>query len=429
MNIATPKIDSPAEQAFDAALEGVGGDGWIGSLRSAAASRFRAEGLPHRRVEEWKYTDLRNMVREVPPVRVPSGAPTSAEPALFAGFDAGRITIVDGVATIGDLPKGVTVTPLVDALTSGDGWLERVLGEPLEGAASPVFDLNTALMNAGIVVHVAPGATLDRPIAIHIVTTSKDAESLFVRNVLQIGEGAIAPLVLTHEGPDGIAYQNNVVTHVDIGNGARVDLGLVQGEGQQAVHLSTLAGRIGANVAFNLFTMALGSKLSRLQTAFRFDGEHSELRFSGVHLLRDGQHADSTMFVDHAVPDCASRELFKTVLDDSARGVFQGKILVRPHAQKTDGRMMSQAVLLSDHAEMDNKPELEIYADDVQCGHGATCGQLDEDLLFYLRARGLPQDEAEALLIQAFVGEAVDAIEVEAFRTAAMSLVEAWLGR
>ena len=429
MTIATPRLDSPAEQTFGAALDNVGGDDWIGVLRNEAATRFRAQGMPHRRVEEWKYTDLRSLVRDVPPVGVPAATPSAAERELFADVDAHRITIVAGSATIGDLPEGVTVTPLTEALASGEGWLADVLGTPLEGAGSPVFDLNTALMNAGVVIQVAPGAALDRPLALHVVTTNKDAESLFVRNAIRIGEGAIVPIVATHEGPDGIAYQNNVVTHVDIGDHARVDLGVVQSEGQEAVHLSTVAGRIGANVVFNLFTIAVGSKLSRLQTAFRFDGEHSELRFSGIHLLRDGQHADSTMFVDHAVPNCASRELFKTVLDDTSRGVFQGKILVRPHAQKTDGRMMSQAVLLSDKAEMDNKPELEIYADDVQCGHGATCGQLDEDLLFYLRARGLPQDEAEALLIQAFVGEAVDAIEIEAFRDAATRLVETWLGR
>jgi Fe-S cluster assembly protein SufD len=156
-------------------------------------------------------------------------------------------------------------------------------------------------------------------------------------------------------------------------------------------------------------------------------GEHSTAQINGAAMLKARQHADSTLVVTHAVPHCTSREMFRTVIDDEATGVFQGKIIVEPHAQKTDGRMMSAALLLADGGTMNNKPELEIFADDVQCAHGATCGQLDEDLLFYLMARGLPRREAESLMVQAFLGEALESVEDEALRAPLVTVVEDWL--
>jgi len=184
---------------------------------------------------------------------------------------------------------------------------------------------------------------------------------------------------------------------------------------------------IGARARFNEFLFTTGGTVVRNQLFVRFHGEGTVAGIRGATLLRDRQHVDTTIVADHAVGACTSREVFKTVLDDEARGIFQGKIVVRPKAQKTDARMATHALLLSETAEADNKPELEIFADDVQCGHGATAGDLDEDLLFYLRARGIPAKEAEALLIQAFVGEAVEGIEHAGLRDALMEQIEAWL--
>jgi Fe-S cluster assembly protein SufD len=198
-------------------------------------------------------------------------------------------------------------------------------------------------------------------------------------------------------------------------------------EGRATLALSTLAAKLGAHVALNTFNGVVGSAVARHQVYVAFAGEHSTLRVNGATMLKASQHADTTLVVDHAVPHGESRELFKTVLDGDATGVFQGKIIVQPIAQKTDGRMMSAALLLSDGGTMNNKPELEIFADDVQCAHGATAGQLDEDLLFYLRSRGLPQPEAESLLVQAFLGEALEAVEHEGAREALVGMVEAWL--
>jgi Fe-S cluster assembly protein SufD len=184
---------------------------------------------------------------------------------------------------------------------------------------------------------------------------------------------------------------------------------------------------LGAHAHFNTFGLTSGAAVSRYQATIAFAGEHSRVETNGVNLLNGRQHADTTLFMDHAVPNCASREVFRAVADDRGHSVFQGRIIVRPHAQKTDAKMMTRALLLSDEAEADNKPELEIFADDVQCGHGATSGALDEDLKFYLMARGIPEIEAEGLLVQAFVGEAIEGIEHAGLRDALMEQVVAWL--
>jgi Fe-S cluster assembly protein SufD len=198
-------------------------------------------------------------------------------------------------------------------------------------------------------------------------------------------------------------------------------------DASDAVNITSEIITVGAKAKLNMFNMTSGGAVSRLQGFFNLAGEGSELSVNGVNLLKSRQHGDTTLVVDHAVPHCLSREIFRAVVDDRAHSVFQGRIIVRPDAQKTDGKMMTRALLLSDEAEADNKPELEIFADDVTCGHGATAGALDDSLLFYLRARGLPEKEAQALLIQAFVGEAIEGIADDKLRELAMAQAERWL--
>ena len=232
-------------------------------------------------------------------------------------------------------------------------------------------------------------------------------------------------LVESHEGRAD--YQVNSALELEVGDGAHVDHVKITAEGAGALHVSTLMAAIGAHARFNEFLFTTGGTVVRNQLFVRFAGEGTVAGIRGATLLSGRQHADTTLVADHAVPDCTSREVFKAVLDEEGRSVFQGKIIVRPHAQKTDAKMATHALLLSESAEADNKPELEIFADDVQCGHGATSGALDQDLLFYLRARGLPAKEAEAMLIQAFIGEAVDGIEHAGLRDTLMEHVAAWL--
>jgi Fe-S cluster assembly protein SufD len=246
--------------------------------------------------------------------------------------------------------------------------------------------------------------------------------------VVLLEEGAAADLIESYGGLKDGEVQRNAVTEVVVGDKARLNHVKLQRERDAAFHLATWLVEIKTDANYQAFQFSTGASLSRNQIFAAFTGEGSALDISGALLMRGHQHCDTTLVVEHRVPHCTSRELFKAVLDGEARGVFQGKIIVSPGAQKTDGKQMAQALLLSETAEFDSKPELEIFADDVVCGHGATSGQIDEDLLFYLEARGIPEPQARALLIQAFVGEAVEKIENEALREALNRETAGWLG-
>jgi len=299
---------------------------------------------------------------------------------------------------------------------------------PVEAARdNVVYQLNAAFMTDGAVIRVAAGATPETPVHLRFVNSGGSAFSTATRVLVVVEEGAPVTLIESHEGLDGVAYQPNGVVEFVAGDHAAVRHVRLNREGRDALALSTLTARLGAHVTFDTLNVVVGSAVSRYQIYLAYAGEHANVRVNGAALLNGRQHADTTLLVDHAVPYGTSRELFKTVLDDEATGVFQGKIIVAPHAQKTHGRMMSAAVLLGEGGTMNNKPELEIFADDVQCAHGATCGALDEDLLFYLMARGLPKAEAENLMLQAFVGEAIEVVEHEGAREALIGVVEDWL--
>jgi Fe-S cluster assembly protein SufD len=254
-------------------------------------------------------------------------------------------------------------------------------------------------------------------------TSGAKPASSFTRSLVVIEPGARAMLVESHEGA-GHDYQVNTALELIVGDGAHVDHVKITNEASSALHVSTLIAAVGAHARFNTFTFNTGGAIVRNQLFLRFSGNETVAGIRGASLVNDRQHVDTT---EHASLGCQSREVFKSVLEDESRAVFQGKIIVQPGAQKTDAKMASHALLLSERAEADNKPELEIFADDVQCGHGATAGALDETLLFYLKARGIPAKEAEALLVQAFVGEAVEGIEHAGLREALMDATAAWL--
>ncbi|MDB5557643.1 MAG: FeS assembly protein SufD [Enterovirga sp.] len=429
-------MKTPAEtgiaQLFDRLKGSLPGDI---SVRESAMAGFAERGLPHRRVEEFKYTDLRALMREAAPL---ADKPSPADLAVafnhakaFTGLSAARLTIVNGyVATelseAAAFPVGVEVMPMNQALAGGHGLL-RAVGAVAIARDNPVYQLNTAFMTDGAVIRVPAGAAIEQPLHLRFVNSGQQAFATASRVLVVVEEGASVTLLESHEGPDGLAYQPNDVIEFVVGDRAQVRHVRLNAEGREAVALSTLTAKLGAEVSFNSMNVVTGAHVSRHQVFLTFAGEHSQARVDGACLLNGRQHADATLLVDHAVPHCTSRELYKTVVDDEATGVFQGKIVVRPHAQKTDGAMKSDTLLLSDGASMNNKPELEIFADDVVCGHGATCGALNEDLLFYLRSRGLPEAEAETLLLQAFLGQAIETVENEAARDALIEVVEGWL--
>jgi Fe-S cluster assembly protein SufD len=430
MNVVLAKTETGrmVDSIFTVARGRLPGTGKVAEVRRVAFEAFERAGLPYRRIEEWKYTDLRTLMREVKPLadRPDASALERAKAALKSAHVAGatRLVLVDGifVPELSDaVPAGVHVRTLREALEGGAGeLLETTVNDAM-------VSLNAALATDGVVVDVADGLALASPVHIVHVATASSA-SAFTRSQVRIGKGARATLVEHFIAAAGAkAYQAHDAMLLSLDDGAELTQVRLMADSMDAVNITSGIFRVGANVKFNLFNLTAGGAVSRFQGFVTLAGEGSELVANGVNLLGGTQHGDTTLVVDHAVPQCVSREIFRAVVDDRAHSVFQGRIIVRPDAQKTDGKMMTRALLLSDEAEADNKPELEIFADDVTCGHGATSGALDESLLFYLRARGLPEKEAQALLIQAFVGEAIEGIANDDLREAVTITAQRWL--
>ena len=437
MNLVLAKTETgrAVTSVFAVARDRLPGAGKVADARLKAFEAYERAGLPHRRIEEWKYTDLRALMREVLPLAPAPDAKAlaRARAALKAQAveNAWKLVLVDGafvpeLSDVATLDRGVNVRTLRDVLENdGNDARADLL---ITNATDAMISLNASLVTDGVEVTVADGTALARPLHIvHVATVS--SASAFTRSHVRIGKNARATLVESFVAAEGAkAYQVNDAVILSIGDGAELSQVRLMGDASDAVNVTSQILTIGAKTKLNLFNMTSGGAVSRLQGFLTLAGEGSELSVNGVNLLKGTQHGDTTLVVDHAVPHCTSREVFRAVVDDRAHSVFQGRIIVRPGAQKTDGKMMTRALLLSDEAEADNKPELEIFADDVTCGHGATAGALDDSLLFYLRARGLPEKEAQALLIQAFVGEAIEEIADENLREVVMSQAERWLG-
>lgn len=415
-------------------------DPFVSGLRRKAIEAYGRLGLPHRRVEAWKYTDLRSRLTDAYPLISATGTAvgeTELSRAIgsdFAALPTYRLVLAQGDlrADLSDLSglkaAGVEVISLAQALEKPSAWLKKTLGHVNPREDDPVLALNTALMTGGVALRIGADVTLDKPIHLIQFDGKGEAASAVTRNVV-IAEPGSSAMVLESYGSFGNGgLQRNAVTEVIINDKAALHHVKLQREGGDALHLTTWLLKIGADARYDAFQFSLGAALARNQIYAQFTGEGSQANISGAFLLRDRQHCDTTILVEHLVPRCGTRELLKAVLDQEARGVFQGKIIVAPGAQKTDSKQMAQGLLLSEGAEFDSKPELEIFADDVVCGHGSTSGQIDEDLLFYLEARGIPEPEARALLIQAFVGEALERIEDEGLREAFTKAAADWLG-
>jgi Fe-S cluster assembly protein SufD len=437
MNVALMKNEtgSALSDSFAIARDRLPGAGKIASAREAAFAAYAQAGLPHRRIEDWKYTDLRALMREVLPLAAAPDAVEFSRAAaavkLHAIEGVRRLVLVDGVfapklSELGGLEKGLNIRTLREVLEAGDAALQTQL-LALDNS-NPMVALNSAMMTDGVVIDIADGVVLTQPLQIVHIASGTVPAAMFTRSLLRLGKDAGATLVESYLAADGAkAYQVHDSLIVSIGNNSRLDHVRLNEDSRDAFNISSAVVSLGAHAHFNTFGMMSGAGVSRYQATIAFAGEGSKVETNGVNLLNGKQHADTTLVMDHAVPNGASREIFRAVVDDRAHSVFQGRIIVRPHAQKTDAKMMTRALLLSDDAEADNKPELEIFADDVTCGHGATTGALDESLLFYLRARGLSEKEAQALLIQAFVGEAIESIMNDGLRELAIAAARRWL--
>jgi Fe-S cluster assembly protein SufD len=363
--------------------------------------------LPNRREEEWKWTDLRRLVDRPYGAAVPADR-NSVERLFaqspFAGLKGPRLVIANGVV-VEELSKLVGI--------------KLGKGAPAIGHEDVLLSLNSKIGAVGMTLNFE--GSVGQPVVVIFVTTGENT-AVATRLHLDVAEGASASVIEIHLGEG--AYLHNPVVTTTIGKGARLDRVKVEQEAASAQHLSHVIATLGANAIFSDFTLTVGAALSRQNVNVDFTGKGGNLRVNGSYLLRDSQHADTRLIVDHKVPHCTSRELYKCVMQEKSRGVFQGKVIVRADAQKTDGKQSSHALLLSESAEFDAKPELEIYADDVVCGHGTTCGDLDHDHLFYLRSRGIPEIAARSLLVQAFLAEAIEGVENETVRGVLTGLIE-----
>lgn len=378
--------------------------------RTPAELAYGGELLPHARMEDWKWSNLRTLIdRPYPPRQTVEARPADIERLLKASPFA-RIAG----------PRMVFVNGHYDArhskLKNGD-----VAGTIAND--EPVLTMNAAFATGG--AHVKIAGTADTPIELVFIATAAEARTVATRNVIEIAAGASATLIETHLGEGD--YLANSVSEIRLGEGARLDRVKVEREAADAIHLAHAHVTLAKGATLRDFTLTSGARINRQNGTYVFAGQGGDAKVAGAYLLGGRQHADTRLVVDHQKPHCTSRELFKCVMDDHARGIFQGKVMVRRDAQKTDGKQSSHALLLSETAEFDTKPELEIFADDVVCGHGATSGDLDRDHLFYLRSRGIPEREAKSLLIAAFVGEAFESIGHDGIREALVAHAEGWL--
>lgn len=424
------RAENQLESAFASLLETSTGDI---AERASAFAHFAAGGLPHRRVEAYHFTDLRSRMASAPPpaTRIDGRVTPSAD--LFAEVGAARAVFVDGFfrADLSDLTglgDGVSVTSIATALASNDPALAALggrIGADPAVSGDPLVSLVSAFYGDGLIVRVSDGATGARPLEIRHLSSGASV-SAFVRHALVVGEGASISVIESHESPDGVDFHAHTLVEATLTAEATVTWLDRQREGDAASRFSTMAVDLGRAAKLDHTVVTLGAELARTQIFARL-GEACDLSTRGATLVKGRAHADATLVVTHAAPNSVSRELFKSAVDDEATSVFQGRIVVEKAAQGTDGRMGAHAVLLSDHAEAKAKPELEIFADDVACAHGATVAEIDETLKFYLMSRGIPAAETDKLLIHAFLGEVTDAIASEPARAAIEAEIDGWI--
>jgi len=403
------------------------GPDWLSAARDHAVAEYGVQGLPRAKTEAWKFTNL-NPLKALDPVPAPERDFDGSLPLPVGldGLEAARIVMMDGRVVDHDkMPDGVEAVAIDD---SAPAWVSETVGGIASVEQHPFTALNTAQFGAGIAIRVARGKAVETPIHLVHLSTAGDATEISHPRVLVVVEdGAVADLVESHVGSG--CYIRNAVTEISVGADAKLGHYKLQADSPEAFHIAMTAVTTGRGASYDNFALSTGSRLARNEVRGHLGGEHVEYHVNGAYMATGDQHLDTSTFIDHAEPHCTSHELYKGVLTERGHGVFQGKILVRPHAQKTDGYQMNRALLLSREAEIDSKPELEIYADDVKCSHGATVGELEDDQLFYLMARGVPQARARALLVAAYVDEAIDTIDREPVREAFRTAAADWMAR
>jgi Fe-S cluster assembly protein SufD len=429
----TIKIEPFVEQFAALASERRGHEpAWLRTLRQDALDVFQATGLPDRKTEAWKYTNLNKLSKvgfaPALPLREVDSLPVPLLPV-----DGYRIVFLNGhfqpaLSLLQSLPEGVIIESLGATIMREPDPLEAQMSRRTPSRDMPLSALNMAFSEDGLFLSVAPGTKLERPI--HVVSIGQATAgpvAFHMRSLLEVGAGASVDLLESHVGCGADTYFSNSVYEIFVDTDARLGHYRLQDESRNAFNIGLTNLEMARDARYDGFGLQIGATLARNEVRARIGGEGIECRINGAYLASGTQHIDNTTFVDHAEGGSKSRQVFKGVLDDQARGVFQGKVLVEPNAQKTDGHQLNRTLLLSRSAEMDCKPELEIYADDVKCSHGATVGELDEGALFYLRTRGIDPTDARDILIEAFIADVTEEIGHQAIREAFDGVVHQWL--
>jgi len=405
-----------------------GGPRWLQDLRDRAAVRFAALGFPTVRDEDWRFTNVAPIAAaEFKPTGGDAAHATEAELAGYLYSDAAhRIVIVNGrfVAELSramNLPAGVRVGSLGAAVTEQADVVQRYLGQLAEFGTRAFTALNTALSSDGAYVYIPDGVILEQPLHLLFVTTASESSGPIMTNpraLVVAGERSQSRIVETYVGPRGATYFTNAVTEVFAGEDSVVDHYKVQQESVDAFHIASMHLHAARSSNVSSHSFSLGGRLVRNDVFALLDGEGAECTLNGLYLADGDRLVDNHTSIDHAKAHCPSHEIYKGIIGGRARAVFNGKIIVRQDAQKTDAKQTNRALLLSDDASINTKPQLEIFADDVKCTHGAAIGQLDEDAIFYLRARGLTYFEARDMLIHAFAGDILNRVKVDPLRMA-----------
>ncbi|MCF7983715.1 MAG: Fe-S cluster assembly protein SufD [Thiohalocapsa sp.] len=430
-NIATEPQAQPGP--FDGWLRGTGDDidavagglSWLARERTDALARVRGQGAPTAKTEGWRYTGLRSLIeQDFRPVDEPLTAVVAddLEDVLVPGLDAHRIVLVNGryapeLCVTDDLPKGVRVGGLRETLAQDPDALEDLLTR-IAGEGSHVFaSLNTAGMDDGLVMLLERGAVVERPIeVIHLSVGMDEPRVAQPRHLVRLGDGAQAELIERYVSLGESLYCTNSVLEIALGRDAILKHRRLQSESPNAFHITGLYLRQGENSRYHGVNIGLGGAWARTDLIMRFAGEHAECDLVGLYLAGDKQLIDYHMDVRHALPNCSSRETFKGIVHGKGKAVFDGLVYVAQDAQKTDAAMSNRNLILSDSAEVDTKPQLEIYADDVKCSHGTTVGQIEPEMLFYLRSRGISAPIARRMLCLGFAGEIIDALGNQALQ-------------
>lgn len=403
--------------AYTAQIGDLPGDGSVLSVRDTLVHELRTAGLPTRRVESWHYTDLRTLLRAVPAAD-PTAFADRVE-ALVAGSTV--LSVRNGHADLkGNAPEGVTIRSYTDSLLDGSA----AAGLAVLGSDDAIGRINGGLVRGGLELAIADGTELEDPLEIQLVQSMGQAHTRFP---VSFGAGTKATVVERHLSTNAGESLVSTVNDVTVGEGADIIWIILQQQGVADTHLGQIRFDLAKDAKLYLFVINAGGKLVRQEIHGKTSGEGADFKLRGINLLGGESHTDVTFTLGHNVPHTTSTEIIRNVVFDRAKGVFQGKILVAKDAQKTDARMACNTLLLSDDADLSSKPELEIFADDVQCGHGATVTDIDHTQLFYLLARGIPENMARAMLVNAFVAEIVEELDDEPLVEALEGVISTWL--